>query len=153
MRRRSVFFLLVSIVICLSSYGCGNNTNTDVTVIHITQDNLQQLFQINNSDSVVWIDDTLAHSKGVQSKLRQLYDNGTRLIFIRGTMDINDVARYLNLEYGHVNIHHPPYNYVGVVCYQTNGNPILVDAYAESPDFNESVLMYASKFDYSKDIP
>lgn len=117
----------------------------DVQVTHITEDNYQSLFQFNDNSIVLWVDEAVLWEDGVQQKLRKLYNDHVKIMFIRDTIGLNDVVDYLGMDRKHGNVIHPPYNFVGILAFKMKtGEPALVEVYAETLDLKQSVLMDTS---------
>ncbi len=129
-----------TIVLCCSiglliNSGCTKQ-DTVVDIVQLSRDNVHVLDEIISElayPDVVWIYEDAMEGPGVQEKLRTLYDQEVRLIFIRGTMDTNTVTEYLGLDYWQQYYPRSPHpDYVGVVVCQRHGELIVVDIFAPS---------------------
>lgn len=118
----------------------------DVPTLHFTQDNYQLLFQHNDADVVVWIDENAMDIEGVQQKLIEFYNSHGKIVFIRETLSINDVIDYLEMDRKPYDSSRLPYYFVGILAYSKPGKqyPIVSEIYAETLDLKHRALMNAS---------
>jgi len=118
----------------------------DVPTLHFTQDNYQLLFQHNDTDVVVWIDEDVIGIEGVQQKLIGFYNNHGKIVFVRETLSVNDVIDYLEMDRKHMTLQGSPYYFVGILAYDKPGKqyPIVSEIYAETRDLKHRALISAS---------